>query len=93
MANHAATAFRLRLPCPNCDELLATSAFEAGNQVALSCLQCGYGWVEAAHVDAALEQRAARFCTEVGLIAPVPATMTLPDFPMTPGDGRVGPEN
>ena len=95
MAVHAVTALRLRLPCPNCDELFSTTAYAEGARVALSCTQCGYGWVESAQLDAALAHRAASFCADMGDPLPPPAAtpMAPAEFPMTLANRRFGREN
>ena len=97
MATHAVTALRLRLPCPNCDELFSTTAYAEGARVALSCTQCGYGWVESSQLDAALAQRAASFCADVADVAdtppPAPARVSPAEPPMPFVDRRFGREN
>jgi hypothetical protein len=92
MADLATTALRLRLPCPNCDELFHTHAFEVGTHVALSCTLCGYGWVEAVALDVSLAVRAARFCAEADPEPPAAQNPPLGpfEFPLTVPDPRPG---
>jgi len=75
-------SLRLRLPCLECGEVFATTAYEAGAEVAFSCLHCGHGWVEPCAIDGSFLQRAEDFCAsvEASTTADNPAVV-LPDLP------------
>jgi hypothetical protein len=94
MAHDAVTALRLRLPCPNCDDLFTTVACALGEHVALSCTRCGHGWVETARPDAALAKRAALFCADAAALGrPQVVGPAAPDLALTFADAGPGPSH
>ena len=54
IAEHAATALRLELPCPQCSRRHTLAGHRYESNVAVLCLACGNAWAESITLHVAL---------------------------------------